>query len=257
MFENEGSARTNRENRRLAVLLATVAGFVNSSGFVLIGSFTSHVTGNVGRFANDLALGDGSAAASATLLVGAFFSGSFLSSMAIESHPLGVPTRTYAGLLLAEAAILGTFVLLAQVLAPADPRGSDALAALLCLAMGMQNSLVTRLSGAVVRTTHLTGAVTDLGIEAARWFRRARFAAEGPLGMNLTVGDDPGEPPSPARATILSMTVLGFVAGSALGATGAVRLGTTAAVLPAAALLAMAIWALGTPHPGEEPAARA
>ena len=36
--------------------------------------------------------------------------------------------------------------------------------------MGLQNSLVTRISGAIVRTTHLTGLFTDLGIELSQLF---------------------------------------------------------------------------------------
>ena len=40
----------------------------------------------------------------------------------------------------------------------------------LLFAMGLQNSLVTRISGAIVRTTHLTGLFTDLGIELSQLF---------------------------------------------------------------------------------------
>ena len=59
MFRQEGEVRTARHNRMLAGYLALVAGLVNSAGFVMIGTFTSHTTGNIGRFANDLALGQG------------------------------------------------------------------------------------------------------------------------------------------------------------------------------------------------------
>ncbi|MNV48122.1 hypothetical protein D3C71_1400140 [compost metagenome] len=38
----------------------------------------------------------------------------------------------------------------------------------LLLAMGLQNALVTKISGSVVRTTHLTGLFTDLGIELSQ-----------------------------------------------------------------------------------------
>ncbi|MBC7749033.1 MAG: DUF1275 domain-containing protein, partial [Methylotenera sp.] len=38
------------------------------------------------------------------------------------------------------------------------------------LAMGIQNSLVTNISRATVRTTHLTGLFTDLGIELSQLF---------------------------------------------------------------------------------------
>ena len=62
---------------------------------------------------------------------------------------------------------------------------------LLCAAMGLQNSLVTRLSGAVVRTTHLTGVLTDLGIEGARWFRLWRANLAHRTRIRLTVGTAP------------------------------------------------------------------
>src|SRR5690606_11214390 len=42
-------------------------------------------------------------------------------------------------------------------------------ACLLLFAMGLQNSYVTKISNAVVRTTHLTGLFTDLGIELSHW----------------------------------------------------------------------------------------
>ena len=40
----------------------------------------------------------------------------------------------------------------------------------LLFAMGLQNSLVTKISSATVRTTHLTGLFTDLGIELSQLF---------------------------------------------------------------------------------------
>src|SRR5690606_16006321 len=46
----------------------------------------------------------------------------------------------------------------------------DIIAFALLFAMGLQNALVTRISNAVVRTTHLTGLFTDMGIEFAQLF---------------------------------------------------------------------------------------
>ena len=169
MFRHEGEDRTHRHNQVVAGYLALIAGIVNSAGFILIGSFTSHVTGNVGRFADDLAL-RASAAPFALILVVAFFVGCFVASMALESSVKSRP-RTYSVLQFVEAGLLATFALLSYLMDTRNPRFHDVQAILLCVAMGMQNSFVTRLSGAVVRTTHLTGVVTDLGIESARWFR--------------------------------------------------------------------------------------
>ncbi|MBC7978771.1 MAG: DUF1275 domain-containing protein, partial [Myxococcales bacterium] len=184
MFRHEGVGRTHRLDCWLAGYLALVAGFVNSAGFILLGTFTSHVTGNVGRFADNLALRD-TAALLAALLVIAYFLGAFLASIAIESNLLRRRSAVYSGLLLSEAGLIAGFMSLSYVMDSRSPRLHDVQALVLCMAMGLQNSLVTRLSGAVVRTTHLTGVVTDLGIESARWFRVWRARVGRATGRRL------------------------------------------------------------------------
>jgi Protein of unknown function (DUF1275) len=89
MFQHQGPGRSDRQNRIVAGYLAFVGGFVNSTGFVLIGSFTSHVTGNVGRLANDLAYRQYGAAWAALPMIVAFFAGAFVASMALESNVFG------------------------------------------------------------------------------------------------------------------------------------------------------------------------
>lgn len=236
MFRHEGDERTHRHNQWIAGYLALIAGVVNSAGFILIGSFTSHVTGNVGRFADDLALRQ-SAAPFALILVVTFFVGALAASMALESSVRSRP-RTYSILLFIEAALLGAFALLSYLLDTKDPRYHDIQAVLLCLAMGMQNSFVTRLSGAIVRTTHLTGVVTDLGIETARWFRMWRVKLGKRTKVRLVMGDAPPIEPQRPRTILLLTIVVGFVLGSAIGAVSAVRWGQLSLLLPTLALLA-------------------
>ncbi len=238
MFQTEGDQRSDRHNRILAGYLALVAGFVNSAGFILVGSFTSHVTGNVGRLADNFALGHRAAAVLAATMIGAFFLGAFLASMAIESKLLSRRPYVYGALLLGEAGLLGAFFVLARLMDTTNPRYLDSLALLLCAAMGLQNSLVTRLSGAVVRTTHLTGVVTDLGIEAARWFRFWRAHVSRRMQIRLTVGGSPPARPPHAPKAILLLTILGaFVLGSTAGAILAVRLGHASLAVPLVLLL--------------------
>lgn len=235
VFRHEGPARDPYKNAILAGYLAFVAGFVNSGGIVMIGSYTSHVTGSVGRFSMDLAAGDLGAALSALSLAAMFFVGAVSSSLIIEGHPTDRTASAYSFALLAEGLLLATFIFLAGLSQATHPRVRDAEAAILCLAMGMQNSLVTRLSGAVVRTTHLTGVVTDLGIEAARWYRwyRAKLHAL----PSFLRGRTPPERPQPARAILLAVITLAFTIGAALGATMTLRLSRWAMLLPAAAIL--------------------
>lgn len=209
MFQHQGPSRSNHQNRLVAGYLALIGGFVNSAGFLLIGSFTSHVTGNVGRVANDLAAMDFHAAAAALTMIVAFFAGAFAASMAIESDFFRKVPYAYSFALFCEGLLFVVFMLLSRLTTAENPRVQDAEAAILCAAMGMQNSLVTRLSGAVVRTTHLTGVVTDLGIEAARWFRWWRSTLAKRVHVRLSFGH-----PSPEKPAIVKVALLGTIAGS-------------------------------------------
>ncbi|MEZ4403350.1 MAG: YoaK family protein [Kofleriaceae bacterium] len=236
--------RRDREvhhDRLLAGHLSLVAGWVNSSGFITIGTFTSHVTGNVGRLSSDLAQGQPAAAALAAAMVVAFFVGAFAASMALEHHPVERRTAVYGWLHLAEAALLVGFIVLATGGADDHSRLKDSRALVLCAAMGLQNSLVTRLSGAVVRTTHLTGVVTDLGIECARWFRHSRAALD-----RRWVTGAPAEPPSAPKLLLLLTIFAAFAVGSGLGAWTTLRLGGLALAVPVLLLVVGAGAALRT-----------
>jgi uncharacterized membrane protein YoaK (UPF0700 family) len=251
MFQHEGPGRSDRQNRGLAGYLAFVGGFVNSAGFVLIGSFTSHVTGNVGRLANDLAYRQYDAAAAVLPMIVAFFGGAFVASMVIESNFFGRTANAYGVALLGEAALLVLFMTVSHLTIVSHPRVQDAEAAILCAAMGVQNSLVTRLSGAVVRTTHLTGVVTDLGIEAARWFRWWRGAISGTMRIKLSFGRNPPEKPAALKALLLATIAGAFILGAMAGALTVVRLHHAAMILPSVAVIACAVYAFSSNRRGD------
>jgi uncharacterized membrane protein YoaK (UPF0700 family) len=194
----------------------------------MIGSFTSHVTGSIGRFANDLADGSFGAAVAALSLVLAFFGGAVTASFVLEGSTAKVPLR-YCLALAIEAALLLSFVFVAGLSRTSHPRLLDAQAALLCAAMGLQNSLVTRLSGAVVRTTHLTGIVTDLAGETVRWYRWYHW--------RLLTGPRPSQPPRhppDGRIALLLAITVAFIVGAAAGAVLTARASRWAMCLPAA-----------------------
>jgi uncharacterized membrane protein YoaK (UPF0700 family) len=245
LFSREGSARSDSQNRWLAGYLAFVGGFVNSSGFVLLGTFSSHVTGNVGRLANDAATGQYAAAVAALSLVLCFFAGAFAASVIIESRFLGSPSaRAYALALTAETVLLLLFSYLSYTTSSAHPRMRDAETALLCAAMGLQNALVSRLSGAVVRTTHLTGVVTDLGIEAARWFRFWRRSLSEITRVPLVLGRNPAERPATPKVLLLGTIAASFLAGASSGAYSAVHWHHASMLIAALAVAMCALYAL-------------
>ncbi|HEX7667534.1 MAG TPA: YoaK family protein [Polyangiaceae bacterium] len=196
MFSHEGTERSDLQNRALAGSLAFVGGFANSAGFVVLGLFTAHVTGNVGRLADDLSRARWSVALVPLGLVGLFFIGAVLVTFVVENHRFARRAYGYAVALSIEVVLLAVFAL------SHDDRLD---AAALSVAMGLQNGLVTRLSGAVVRTTHLTGVITDLGIETARWLAYAIRRRERPNSAKVEL-----------LATIASTFTIGAIGGTAL-----------------------------------------
>jgi uncharacterized membrane protein YoaK (UPF0700 family) len=238
MFRHQGPTRSDRQNRVLAGYLAFVGGYVNSAGFVLIGTFTSHVTGNVGRFSNDLAVGQLGAALTAFTMVAAFVIGAFVASLIVETTFFGRTSTAYAVALGSEATLLAAFWLASTLTPSAHPRLRDMEAAILCCAMGMQNSLVTRLSGAVIRTTHLTGVLTDIGIEAARWFRWWHRTMSNALRVKLGRGRNPAEKPAQVKVSLLLTIAGAFTVGAMAGSVGSVLVGRVAILFPAVAVLA-------------------
>ena len=228
-----------KKNGILAGYLALTAGFVNASGFLLIGSFTSHVTGSIGRLGNDLATHNSSAALFAILLVVMFFLGAFVASMIVEARFSRV-SKGYGVALLLEAALLVFFIFIERLVQATHARELDAEASILCFAMGMQNSLVTRISGAVVRTTHLTGVITDLGIEAAHWYR---WHVQSSLEFRRLFGSRQAEQPKLARVVLLGTIVVSFTVGGIAGAILTAEHSRWAMALPAASLFIAAGYA--------------
>jgi uncharacterized membrane protein YoaK (UPF0700 family) len=257
MFRHEGPGRSERHNRALAAYLAFVGGFVNSAGFVVIGSFTSHVTGNVGRFANDIASAQWAAAATALVMVIAFVTGAFFASMVLESSSFRSPATAYACALFCEGLLLALFTVASHWTPEALARLRDAEAAILCAAMGLQNSLVTRLSGAVVRTTHLTGVATDIGIELARWVRWWRRSLAELLPWSVPSGVRSAAKPASEKISLLVTIGGSFTFGAAVGALLAIRLHHTAMLIPSAAVTACAGYAAWTGWTGMVPRAEA
>ena len=232
MFSHEGPNRNLWANGLLAGYLAFIAGYCNSGGYVLLGSFTSHVTGSVGRISNDVAIGEPAAAVFGAVMVLTFFAGAFGASLILETYgPRSIP-RAYGTALLGQGVVLMFFIFIAGLSQTTHPRLLDAEASLLCFAMGMQNSLVTRLSGSVIRTTHLTGVMTDLAIEAARWYRWHRSKLPHLIGPRV-----PAHRPVTTRSALLAVIIATFVAGAVLGAILTARISRWAMTLPAAGVL--------------------
>ena len=223
-----GHQRTRRANRQLGLLLAAVAGAINAGGYLAIQRYTSHMTGIVSGVVDDLALGHGGLALAGVLLVAVFISGAITTTVLINWARRRRLHSEFALSLLLEALLLLAFGLLGANLAHTSALLVPATAAVLCFIMGLQNAMVTKISQAEVRTTHMTGVITDLGIELGRL-----------LYWNRTP-DSPAEPMVRANRDRLRLhaTLLACFAGGGLAGALAFQALGFYATLPIALLLA-------------------
>ena len=169
MFRHTGQNRTYKHNIRLAALLCLTAGFVNVAGFLAFSVLTTNVTGHVALFAENLVQGDFATVRIVGLWMFMFLLGAFLSSL-IVNNIFHDKQFSYVIPILAEVGILVIVATYGHSY-NRTVRGTEFFAGSLLFAMGMQNALVSMISGSVVRTTHLTGMFTDLGIEMAAVIR--------------------------------------------------------------------------------------
>ena len=174
-----------------AVLLACVAGMVNVIGYLgFEHQAVSHLTGTTSLLGAAIAHGDGRAVIHLWGVLIAFCLGAMLSGLIIQDQTLQLGRR-YGVVLALEAALL----LAAIPLFKQEQIWGALLAAVAC---GLQNAMVTTYSGAAVRTTHLSGMFTDLGIGLGHLLR----------GMPLPV----------RRLTLSGLIISGFLGGGVLGA---------------------------------------
>ena len=170
MLRHLGTKRTYAHNVKLASLLGITAGFVNAAGFLGFAVLTTNVTGHAALFAERIAFQDWAAARIVALWMSLFLSGAFISSFIVSG--IGRNQQySYVIPILIEIVILLIVGLLGRQY-NGDLIAKEFFAGSLLFAMGMQNSLVSMVSGSVVRTTHLTGTFTDLGIELGQLLRK-------------------------------------------------------------------------------------
>jgi uncharacterized membrane protein YoaK (UPF0700 family) len=160
-----GSKRTESANRHLARYLAFVAGAANAGGFLAVRQYTSHMSGIVAGMADNFAIGSLVLVFHGLAAVLSFLLGAFLTTLFVRWARARALDSEYALPLLAEAALLISFGFIGHVFAGGRVLGT---VMLLCFTMGLQNAIITKLSNSVIRTTHVTGMVTDIGIALGR-----------------------------------------------------------------------------------------
>ncbi|MFC3682783.1 YoaK family protein [Hydrogenophaga luteola] len=221
--------RTPQADLKLGTVLAFVAGAANAGGFLAVGQYTSHMTGMLSALADNLVLGQFVLVGAGLVSVLAFLLGA-MSTAWIVNWGMRLQLRSAYGLpLLLEAVLLLVFGLFGAVMSLWHTVFLPVTVVLLCYIMGLQNAVITKISQARIRTTHVTGLVTDLGIE---------------LGKLLYVNRHPDMQPVRAdreRLRVHAQLVLSFLVGGIVGALGFKHLGYVSTLPLALALLLLVL----------------
>jgi uncharacterized membrane protein YoaK (UPF0700 family) len=213
--------RTETANRHLARYLAFIAGAANAGGFLAVRQYTSHMSGIVSAMADNLAAGSVGLAFSGLAAVLAFLLGAFVTTLFVRwARSRGLESE-YALPLMFEAFLLVLFGLTGKIFSGGYVLGT---VMLLCFTMGLQNAIITKISDAVIRTTHLTGMVTDIGIALGRMVQRQTVAMDAELD----------------KLRLLGSLVVIFFTGGLIGALGFKHVGFLFTLPLAAALLLLA-----------------
>ncbi|MBL9148603.1 MAG: DUF1275 family protein [Phycisphaerae bacterium] len=214
-------AHSFTQQARLAITLAWVAGYTNIVTLIACGHVTSHVSGTTSDLGRGTIEGNWSLTLYALFLLGTFLLGAAISGVTTELGRRRGWESIYVLPMALEAALLGGFATIlasrTATLDPADPV-LHWLTGLASTAMGLQNATITRISAGVVRTTHVTGVLTDLGLEGVQflWWiadRRKNVPPESPRSFLHGFRVHPT-----ARRLALLLSILGsFAFGTALG----------------------------------------
>lgn len=217
---------TQRTIRHLGFALAFIAGAANAGAFLAVKVYTSHMTGIVSSMADNLVLGDFALALGAVGAVLSFLCGAMTSAIMINYGRRRALRSQFALPLLLEAGLFLLFGVMGSVLAGITGLFVPATVMLMCFTMGLQNAVITKISGSVVRTTHLTGIITDLGIELGKlvYWNRSSDGISAPVIADRQ------------RMATLAVLVATFLGGGVLGALGFKHMGYLA-TLPLAGIL--------------------
>ena len=189
-----------------AVSLAMVSGYVN---VVVLGFFhvpVSHMSGAVSRLSIDLATMDFVDLALVLSIIGGFLGGSVISGMVIGGRGF-VPGRRYGVTLLIEGGLLAVAVVLLK-------DGVSLGVPVAAMACGVQNAMASSYYGLVIRTTHVTRIVTDVGVMLGHWLRHRRIRVW--------------------KFLLLSSILIGFFVGGIIGALAHRLIGVSALALASA-----------------------
>lgn len=226
MFRHRGKGRNYLHNLKLASLLSCVAGIVNITGVLSLGTLTTNVTGHFAFFSEAFLLKDYNMAFTYLVYTLFFLFGAFVSNTLME---LALKYKHHTSYMFPIAVEIGVLFFVASSNFLQESYWATnpiVLSCALLFAMGLQNALVTNVSRSVVRTTHLTGLFTDLGIELSQ----------------MLFYKEPAERKKLNKAIFLKVAIIGcFFSGGLIGGFSFLLIGKITLCIPIT-ILFFSLW---------------
>ncbi|MPS72815.1 MAG: DUF1275 domain-containing protein [Chryseobacterium sp.] len=164
MLRNYSNSRTLGDNIRLGTLTAFTAGTINIASLLIFLSFTSNVTGHYAIFAAEISQGNWTQVAVVASWIFLFFFGGFVANLSVINFNKKSKYFAHAFPIILEILCLLAVGIYGQFYYQKTLGETETLVALMLFATGLQNGLTASISNFSVKTTHLTGTTTDLGI---------------------------------------------------------------------------------------------
>jgi uncharacterized membrane protein YoaK (UPF0700 family) len=233
-------ARSITQQSRLAITLAWIAGYTNIITLILCGTATSHISGTLSQWGRDLVEGKWSLTIFTSYLLATFLAGAIFSGLCTEGARRRGWQSIYVLPMAFQMVLLAVFAILVELHGRNEIQAAGdvyQLTGVASFAMGLQNATITRISGGVVRTTHMTGVFTDLGLDMVQLLFWLRDRLTGAAPASGTLLEALRHQTSAMRVVLLVSVAGSFALGAGLGAAALATIPTWAMFPPVIFLL--------------------
>lgn len=169
MLKRSKTDRTFKENLMLASSTAAVSGIINVTSVLAFLVFTSNVTGHVANLSKHIVEQNFGEMLIFMIWLFMFFAGAFLANFIVKSYEGKSYYRAHSIPVVIEIIVLLFVAIYGNHFYRETQQEKEIVIAVLLFSMGLQNSLVSTISGGLIKSSHLTGLFTDLGGEVAEW----------------------------------------------------------------------------------------
>ncbi len=182
--------RSLKDNLLLASSTAFVAGMTNVAGVIAFLSFTSNITGHVAMLAQKIVNKEHHDVMVYALWLLMFLLGAFTANFITKSYSKKGNYRAHAVPVFLEVIVLFVVAVYGHNFYTETQTERELIIGAMLFSMGLQNGLVSTISGGLVKTTHLTGLFTDLGGELSEYLhteKGKRSAVKQRLAIRFTI----------------------------------------------------------------------